>query len=50
MAFGNHGRGYGEFWLPTGIFIDRNDMIYISDSYNKRIQIFEYLKGDGPLK
>jgi DNA-binding beta-propeller fold protein YncE len=46
MAFGNHGRGYGDFWLPTGIFIDDHDVIYVSDSSNRRVQIFNYLKAD----
>jgi DNA-binding beta-propeller fold protein YncE len=38
----------GEFWLPSGIFIDSKDTIYISDSYNKRVQIFQYLKEGAP--
>jgi hypothetical protein len=46
MAFGEHGRRYGEFWLPTGIYIDNNDLIYVSDSSNQRVQIFKYLKED----
>ncbi|NOY67903.1 MAG: 6-bladed beta-propeller [Deltaproteobacteria bacterium] len=46
MAFGGHGAGYGEFWLPTGIYIDKNDIIYVSDFYNRRLQMFQYLKGD----
>jgi hypothetical protein len=46
MAFGEHGTGYGDFWLPTGIYIDNNDLIYISDSSNRRVQIFKYLKED----
>lgn len=44
MSFGNPGNAYGEFWLPSGIFIDSRDRIYVSDSYNKRVQIFQYLK------
>ncbi len=46
MAFGGPGTGHGEFCLPTGIFI-KNDTIYVSDSYNKRVQIFQYLKQGG---
>jgi hypothetical protein len=30
--------------LPAGIFIDGQDRIYVADSYNRRIQIFQYLK------
>ena len=33
--------------MPSGIFIDRDDMIYVADSYNRRIQIFRYLKKNG---
>jgi hypothetical protein len=35
-------------WLPTGIYIDDNDLIYVSDSSNRRVQIFRYLKEDMP--
>jgi len=44
MAFGEHGNGYGALWLPTGIYIDKNDIIYVSDSSNSRVQVFKYLK------
>ena len=49
MDFGQEGHGPGEFWLPTGIFIEHGtgptgpaDRIYIADSYNRRIQVFDY--------
>jgi hypothetical protein len=28
--------------LPTGLFIDHDDRIFIVDSYNRRIQVFHY--------
>ncbi|NVN99868.1 MAG: 6-bladed beta-propeller [Geobacteraceae bacterium] len=34
----------GGFLLPQGIFIDKNDMIYVADQANMRFQIFKYLK------
>ena len=34
-------QGQGEFWMPTGIYIDEQDHIYVADSYNARIQIFK---------
>jgi len=46
MDFGGPGSGYGKFWLPSGIYIDANDSIYVSDSYNHRIQVFKYMKRD----
>jgi len=47
LNFGAQGSEFGEFWLPTGIFIDsENDTtIYVADSYNKRLQIFQYVGG-----
>jgi sugar lactone lactonase YvrE len=39
--FGN-GTGFGSFRLPSGLFIDRDDRVYLVDSYNRRVQIFQY--------
>lgn len=44
LSFGGPGNGPGQFWLATGIFIDAQDRIYVADSYNHRIQVFQYLK------
>lgn len=38
------GRQLGELLLPTTIFIDEKDRIYVTDTFNQRIQIFQYLK------
>ena len=32
----------GAFNLPAGMFIDHNDSVYIADSYNSRVQEFQY--------
>ncbi|MBN4061009.1 6-bladed beta-propeller, partial [bacterium AH-315-I18] len=40
----------GEFWLPTHIFIDANNRIWIADSYNRRIQVLDYLPLTEALK
>ena len=47
MAFGRTGAGDGEFYLPTSIHIDRDDNIYVADSFNRRIEVFHYLKDGG---
>jgi DNA-binding beta-propeller fold protein YncE len=47
MVFGTTGSAAGEFYLPTGIHIDHNDFIYVADPYNRRIQVFRYLKENG---
>jgi len=41
-TFGGRGTALGQFQLPTGLFIDQNDRVYVADSYNHRIQIFQY--------
>ncbi|HJZ76749.1 MAG TPA: 6-bladed beta-propeller [Vicinamibacterales bacterium] len=45
LAFGQPGREEGEFWLATGIAI-AGDRIYVADSSNGRVQVFDYLKAE----
>jgi sugar lactone lactonase YvrE len=44
LYVGKTGSKYGQFFMPNGIFIDHEDRIYVSDSYNRRVQIFQYVK------
>ena len=44
LSFGGSGSRRGEFFLPTAIHIDHNDNIYVSDPYNRRVQVFKYLR------
>ena len=44
LPVGERGQDRGEFWLPTGIFID-DDLIYVADTYNQRIQVFRFIGG-----
>jgi DNA-binding beta-propeller fold protein YncE len=48
-TFDGHKINPGGFHTPQGIFIDKNDTIYIVDSSNTRIQVFQYL-GEGDLQ
>lgn len=45
LAIGNKGGQAGQFLMPTGVTIV-DDRIYVADSYNRRIQIFQYVGGD----
>lgn len=48
LPVGQIGQQPGEFWLPTGLFIDpQSDLIYVADSYNRRIQVLHYVGGPG---
>ncbi|MEQ1907988.1 MAG: 6-bladed beta-propeller [Vicinamibacterales bacterium] len=44
LTFGGSGGGAGQLWLPSGIAIV-NDVVYVADSANRRVQVFEYMKG-----
>ena len=39
-SFGTQGNGPGQFNRPTGLTISRNGVIYVSDYYSGRIQVF----------
>ncbi|MBM4146675.1 MAG: 6-bladed beta-propeller [Nitrospira sp.] len=41
FSFGKNGRGKGEFNYPTNIFAGKDKFLYITDSMNFRIQIFD---------
>lgn len=42
FSFGDKGFDKGEFLYPTGIFIDKENRIYISDRSNNRIEVWGY--------
>jgi len=45
LAFGSEGSGPGQFLMPAGLAA-QDDMIYVADSYNSRVQVFRYVGGD----
>ena len=52
LAVGEPGNGPSKLFLPSNIYIDENDRIYITDTMNHRIQVIQYLgaKGSGAGK
>lgn len=42
FTVGGTGTANGQFWIPSGISI-ANDLIFVSDTYNRRVQIFRIL-------
>jgi len=40
--FGQSGDAPGDFNLPSGLFVDRNNLIYVVDSLNRRVEVFHY--------
>ena len=41
MAWGQRGTLPGDFAVPHSMIIDENDMIYVADRENRRIQVFD---------
>ena len=41
MTWGAYGKMRGEFIIPHGIAIDKNDIIYVADRQNNRVQLFD---------
>ena len=39
-SFGTFGNGPGQFNGPRGIAVDKNGVVYVSDTDNNRLQIF----------
>ena len=40
-SFGHTGTGIGEFSQPSGLWIDAADHVYVADTNNRRIQVFQ---------
>jgi len=40
--FGYTGMGFGQFRMPSGIWIDSSDRIYVADTLNNRVQSFQW--------
>jgi len=51
LSFGGYGRSNGEFQNPCGVVCDKEDNIFVADSENNRVQVFDkdggYLYGFG---
>jgi hypothetical protein len=43
LDVGEPGTLPGEFWLPTGLVISSDNRIFVADSYNRRVQVLQYL-------
>jgi hypothetical protein len=45
LTLGQRGTGFGEFWLPSGAFINEKGELYVCDTYNRRVQVFRLSEG-----
>ena len=42
-SVGGQGNGNGQFHEPWSIEVDQNNILYVADSKNHRVQIFEII-------
>ena len=40
LSWGSPGKGPGELSVPHGVWVDRNDRVYVADRENGRVQLF----------
>ena len=43
LDVGSSGSTPGEFWLPSGLAIGRDNQIVVADTANRRVQVLRYL-------
>jgi hypothetical protein len=43
LPIGGSGSGIGQFYRPAGVWTDHRDRIYVADSFNGRVMIFQLL-------
>jgi len=49
LPIGGTGKGPGQFYLPTDVWIDGADKVYVADMFNSRISVFQYLSNSTAL-
>jgi sugar lactone lactonase YvrE len=43
LGVGEQGMKAGQFWMPNGLFVNGDDVLYVADAYNQRVQVFQVL-------
>lgn len=45
MGFGGVGAGTGRFYLPSGVWTDRLNRVFVADTFNGRVAVYQFLGG-----
>lgn len=43
LGIGDRAAGPGKFDVPTGVWVDRGDRVFVADMLNRRVAIFQFL-------
>jgi len=46
LSLGGTGRDAAQFYLPSGVWTDSRNRIYVADMFNGRVAVFQFLGGD----
>ena len=46
LPIGGTGSGIGQFYLPTSVWTDASNRIFVADMFNGRVAIFQFLGGN----
>lgn len=49
-SFGRSGMGIGEFNAPAGLWVDGTNRLYVADTNNGRVQVFQLSQNLGDAK
>lgn len=47
LPIGGVGGGAGNFHLPAGVWVDERNRVFVADTLNSRVVVFQFLGGDG---
>lgn len=45
LPIGGNGRAPGQFYLPSGVWVDAANRVYVADMFNGRVSVFQFLGG-----
>lgn len=45
LALGGTGKKAGKFYLPSEVWIDSQDHVYVADMFNGRVLVLKFLGG-----
>jgi DNA-binding beta-propeller fold protein YncE len=45
MSIGGVGSAPGQFHLPAGVWVDARNRVFVADTLNSRVSVFQFLGG-----
>jgi sugar lactone lactonase YvrE len=45
LPIGGTGKEIGSFYLPGGVWVDARNRVFVADTFNGRVVVFQFLGG-----